>query len=102
MGATALLIAAPTVSASAATVGGTVSVHDRAQAAWGEMAYDSSVYLPTQQDDETDSTAPVGGGAHFMYLGSASDEVQLYRSTALDGKTLSQVSSLSYSTFATA
>jgi putative cell wall-binding protein len=75
---------------------------DLGPASWGEMAYNATDYLTPNQSDEAVSGAPLGAGAHLFRTGSDPSVVELYRSTALDGRRLSALSSLSYSSFAVA
>ncbi|HEY0486009.1 MAG TPA: hypothetical protein VGD72_07150, partial [Mycobacteriales bacterium] len=72
---------------------------------WSAQAYEnSSAGAYTNPDQSVDLTAgaPLGQGARFFHMGQYSVQVELYRTTALDGATVGDITRLDYSTWAEA
>jgi hypothetical protein len=72
---------------------------------WTEQAYenlDDGAYTNPEQTVELSEGAPLGRGARFFSMGQYSLQTELYRTTALDGDKVSDISRLDYSTWAKA
>jgi hypothetical protein len=79
-----------------------VSPATMADEQWMADAYegtDDGEYVDPNQSSALAAGAPLGRGARFFQMGAFSVQTELYRTTALDGERLDDISRLDYSTW---